>query len=193
MPKTKTTRGKKYTPRYVYRYPAEERWRTLCIDNINVLEGRLLLHLHTGEADFDDVLRMRDFALAALFIMVHRPEQFAEIDVEAWIVELNKTARHLDDVAKRSLDKSKRVVCTGDELRAINASMGPVLDFLRENLKTAPRATALEIYASALLRHEMGKKVGRDTTFSVDYKKVEHYYQRASSTLLRGPRLGLER
>lgn len=193
MPKTKTTRGKKYTPRYVHRYPTEERWRALFLDNINALEGRLLLHLHTGAADYDDVLRLRDFALAALFILVRRPEQFAEIDVEAWNVELNKTARHLDDVAKRSLDKSKRIVCTGDELRAIHESMCPVLDFLRENLKTAPRATALEIYASALLRHEMGKKVGRDTTFSVDYKKVEHYYQRASSTLLRGPRLGLER
>lgn len=59
--------------------------------------------------------------------------------------------------------------------------------------KYTPRATALEIYASALLRHEMGKKVGRDTTFSVDYKKVEHYYQRASSMMLRGPRLGLEK
>ena len=101
MPKTKTTRGKKYTPRCMYRYPTEERWRTLFLNGINALEGRLFLHLHTGEADFDDVLRLRDFALAALFIMVHRPEQFAEIDVEAWNVELNKTARHLDDVAKR--------------------------------------------------------------------------------------------
>lgn len=193
MPKTKTTRGKKCTPRYVHHDPAEERWRVRFLGDIDTLEGRLLLHLHTGEADFDDVLRLRDFALAALFIMVHRTEQFAEIDVEAWIVELNKTARHLDDVAKRSLDKSKRIVCTGDELRAIHESMCPVLDFLRENLKTAPRATILEICASALLRHEMGKKVGRDTTFSVDYKKVEHYYQRASSALLRGPRLGFER
>lgn len=186
MPKTKTTRGKKYKPRYIYRHPLEECWRKVFLDEIDFLEGRLFFHLHTGEADFDDVLRLRDFALAALFILVHRPEQFAEIDVDAWNVELNKMAHHLDDVAKRSLDKSKRIVCTGDELRAINASMGPVLDFLRENLQSAPRATTLEIYASALLRHEMGQKVGRDTPFSADYKLVEHYYQRASSAWLRG-------
>ena len=78
MPKTKTTRGKKYTPRYMYRYPAEEQWRVRFLGGIDALEGRLLLHLHTGKADFDDVLRLRDFALAALFILVRRPEQFAE-------------------------------------------------------------------------------------------------------------------
>ncbi len=186
MPKTKTTRGKKYRPRYVYRHPIETKWQSRFLGELDALEGRLLLHLHKGEADFGDVLNLRDLAMAAQFIIAHRQSQFKGEDLRPWVEEFYRVARQLNEVAKRSLDRNLRIVCTGEELRAINSAMGPVLEFIRDNLKSAPRMTTLEIYACALLRREGGAKAGRDADIHADLTVIERYYQRAGDDLLTG-------
>lgn len=142
------------------------------------LEAGILMKLHKGEMDLEDLVVTRAYFYGAQFILLRRAEQFSNLPVNEWVELIESGVEHLTESIHRTANHAKtEVVCTAEELKAITNSAVEVFPFLHDCMTSAPRTTAFDILACAQLMKDTAEvRMATSLLANRDEKKFETYY-----------------
>lgn len=143
------------------------------------LEAGILMKLHKGEMDLEDLVVTRAYFYGSQFILLRRGDQFNDLPVEEWVEMIETGVMALTEAIHRTANNEREdVVCTADELRAITDSAVEVFPFLHECMDSAPRTTSLDLIACAqLMRDTAEVRMATSLLANRDEKKFEVYYK----------------